>query len=77
MHRDHQTMSVDSERLERIETRIAYLEHANAQLSDVALKQERDIEALRMRVADLLARLDAAKGADAPWSAQHERPPHY
>jgi len=69
-------MESEPERLERIEIKIAYLEHANTQLSDIALKQERDIEVLRARIADLMARLEATKSV-GDWSAQDERPPHY
>jgi uncharacterized coiled-coil protein SlyX len=65
------------ERLERIETKIAYLEHANAQLSDVLLLQERDIEMLRTQLSELSSRLESAKGAVSPWTAEDERPPHY
>lgn len=65
------------DRLEQIETKIAYLEHANAQLSEVVLLQERDIEALRNQVSALRSRLDAGKGGESPWTAEDERPPHY
>lgn len=33
--------------LEQIETKIAFLERANAELSDVVFRQHREIEALR------------------------------
>ena len=65
------------ERLEQIETKIAYLEHANAQLSEVLLLQERDIDALRNQLAVLQSRLDAGKGGESPWTVDDERPPHY
>jgi SlyX protein len=71
------TDAVQGERLEQIETKIAYLEHANAQLSEVVLLQERDIDALRNQIAALQSRLDAGKGGDSPWTVDDERPPHY
>jgi SlyX protein len=74
---DSSTALQQSERLEQIETKIAYLEHANAQLSEVVLLQERDIEALRTQLSALRSRLDAGKGAESPWTAEDERPPHY
>jgi len=68
-------MNVDS--LERIETQIAFLERANAELSDVVFRQQREIEALRAQIAALVARVDAAQpGADAR-TPEKERPPHY
>jgi uncharacterized coiled-coil protein SlyX len=70
-------MSLHLERLEQIETKIAYLEHANAQLSEVVLLQERDIENLRAQLSALCLRLDAAKGGESPWTPEEERPPHY
>jgi len=36
-----------NERLDQIEIKIAYLEQANAQLSDVVYRQRQEIEALR------------------------------
>jgi SlyX protein len=68
---------MQSERLEQIETKIAYLEQANAQLGDVLLLQGRDIENLRTQVSALRSRLDSGKGGETDWSAQDERPPHY
>jgi len=70
-------MSLQLERLEQIETKIAYLEHANAQLSEVLLLQERDIDALRNQIATLQSRLDAGKGGESAWTVEDERPPHY
>jgi uncharacterized coiled-coil protein SlyX len=68
---------VDTGSIERIETRIAYLERANAELSDVVFRQHRDIEALRERIAALALRMQA-RDSDLPApSPQDERPPHY
>ena len=66
-----------NDRLEGIETKIAYVEHANAQLGEVVLQQAREIEALTAMVASLRARLDSGKVGESPWSAEEERPPHY
>lgn len=68
---------VDATSIEQIETKIAFLERANAELSDVVFRQHRDIEALREQVAALATRI-AAREADVPApSPQDERPPHY
>jgi len=61
--------------LERIETRIAYLERANAELSDVVYRQHQEIDGLRMRLALLLDRVESM--AAPPRSPEEERPPHY
>jgi uncharacterized coiled-coil protein SlyX len=45
--------------LEQIETKIAFLERANAELSDVLFRQHRDIEALREQIAALAHRIQA------------------
>jgi len=67
--------------LEKIETKIAYLERANAELSDVVFRQQREIQALAEALAaqsKLLAeRLQAAQGEERVPSADEERPPHY
>ena len=63
--------------LERIETQIAFLERANAELSDVVLRQHREIETLRAQVVGLAARIDAAQSDAAVRTPEEERPPHY
>jgi SlyX protein len=69
---------MNAEALEQVETKIAFLEHANAELSDVVARQQRDIDALRDQIAALTARIQALRESDAaPPSAEDERPPHY
>jgi SlyX protein len=69
---------MNPEALEQVETKIAFLEHANAELSDVVTRQQRDIDALRDQIAALAARIQALRDSDAtPHSAEDERPPHY
>jgi uncharacterized coiled-coil protein SlyX len=63
--------------LEQIETKIAFLERANAELSDVVFRQHRDIETLRAQIAGLVARIDAAQAEAAVRTPEEERPPHY
>jgi SlyX protein len=69
---------MNAEALEQVETKIAFLEHANAELSDVVARQQRDIDALRDQIAALAARIQALReSAATPHSAEDERPPHY
>lgn len=63
--------------LEQIETKIAFLERANAELSDVVFRQHREIETLRAQIAGLAARIDAAQSDATVPTPQDERPPHY
>ncbi len=68
---------MDSESLEQIEIKIAFLERSNAELSDVLFRQHREIEALRERLESLALRLQVRE-TDLPAPApQDERPPHY
>jgi SlyX protein len=63
--------------LEQIEIKIAYLEQANAQLSDVVYRQRLELESLRARLSELIGRFDTAQSATTTYSAEDERPPHY
>jgi len=63
--------------IERLETRIAFLERANNELSDVVYRQHRDIEALRARLEALTDRVSALQSEEPPRRPEDERPPHY
>ena len=63
--------------LEQIETKIAFLERANAELSDVVFRQHREIETLRAQVVALAARIEAVQSDTGERSPEEERPPHY
>jgi SlyX protein len=68
---------MNDEALERIQTRIAFLERANTELSDVVVLQQRDIQALTVRIKEILERLDAAQSEGPGGRPEDERPPHY
>ena len=61
---------------EQIEIKIAYLEQANAELSDVVYEQRKELESLRAQLSELLRRLDAAQ-TPTTHSPEDEKPPHY
>jgi len=62
---------------EEIETRIAFLERANNELSDVVVRQQKEIETLRAELRALASRLDESQREEQEWTADEERPPHY
>jgi SlyX protein len=68
---------MNSETLEQIESKIAFLERANTELSEVVYRQQQEIERLRAQLTALAARLDAARSEQTQYSPDQERPPHY
>jgi SlyX protein len=63
--------------IEQIEIRIAYLEKANTDLSDVVYRQRLELEALRNRLSELLGKIEAAQSQPTNYSPEDEKPPHY
>jgi uncharacterized coiled-coil protein SlyX len=68
---------MNAEAVEKIELRIAYLERANNELSDVVYEQQREIAELRTQLADLINRLENLRADPAQYTPEQERPPHY
>ena len=68
---------MNEETLEQIQFKMAFLERANADLSDVVFRQQREIDALGRRIQDVSERLAAAVGEERERKAEEERPPHY
>jgi SlyX protein len=62
--------------LERIELKIAFLENANNELSDVIYRQQREIDELKLEVKSLTSQVEAFKESPQR-SAADEKPPHY
>ena len=71
------TVVMTSEEIERIETKIAFLESANVELSDVVYRLQQEIAALRARLDALTQRIEAAQTPETPRTPEEERPPHY
>jgi SlyX protein len=63
--------------LEQIQSKIAFLERANTDLSDVVFRQQREIQALAAKIHEISERLRAAESGDAARAPEDERPPHY
>jgi SlyX protein len=68
---------MNDEAVERIELRIAYLENANNELSDVVYRQQQEILELRERMGLLVNRFDELENKPRDWTASEEKPPHY
>ena len=63
--------------LERIEIKIAYLENANQELSDIVYRQQRELDALRAQLKTYQRDLEAWKSEQGEAAPIDERPPHY
>jgi len=68
---------MNEEAVEKIESRISYLERANEELSAVVVRQEREIEAMKAQLKALASRVAAGNSEQTQYSLEQERPPHY
>jgi SlyX protein len=68
---------VDQETVERLELKLAFLERANAELSDVVYRQHKELEALRQGLRALAEKLDSRNSTEPVRRPEDERPPHY
>jgi SlyX protein len=68
---------MSAEAIERLEMKIAYLERANNELSDVVYRQQREILGLRARMDALSERVSSIPAGDEARTPEDERPPHY
>lgn len=70
--------SGDTERLDELESRLAFQDDLIESLNEVVARQDREIALLTQRLADLATKFDdlAASAAPADGSG-HEPPPHY
>ncbi len=57
--------------------KLAFLERANAELSDVVYSQHKEIEALREGLRTLAGKLDERQSPEPVRRPEDERPPHY
>jgi len=63
--------------VERLESKLAFLERANNDLSDVVYRQHLEIQALRAKLEMLSERLSSLSGPGEVRTPEDERPPHY
>jgi SlyX protein len=63
--------------LEQVQSKIAYLDRAVNELSDVVFRQQNDIKTLEAQVRMLRERLQGTQFEETQRTAEQERPPHY
>ena len=68
---------MNDEAIERLELKVAYLERAHQELSDVLYAQGREVDSLKARFAALVARLQDGDDPAQKFDPDAERPPHY
>lgn len=68
---------MQTESLEEVQSKIAFLEQAIAELSDVVFRQHKEIQVLELQLKAIRERLDSTRLDETPRTAEQERPPHY
>jgi uncharacterized coiled-coil protein SlyX len=68
---------MNDETLEQIQTKIAFLERAAAELSDVLFRQQREIQDLTAKLHAVAQRVSASHSDEGPLPPEQEIPPHY
>jgi len=64
-------------RLDAIEEKLAHLEQAISQLSDVVARQQKELDSALERNRRLVEKLAAIESDFGPSATAHEKPPHY
>jgi SlyX protein len=64
-------------RLETLEIKLAHLEHALNQISDVVARQQRELDAVQQRTKRLASQLEALETTGGTSATAIEKPPHY
>lgn len=68
---------MNTEIIERIELKIAYLERANNDLSEVVYRQQQEIDALRAQLTVMNGKMEASMTEQTVYTQEQEKPPHY
>lgn len=66
-----------TERLDAIEEKLAHLEQAVAELNDVVVRQQKQLDAALDRNQRLMDKVSALESDFGPSATAHEKPPHY
>jgi uncharacterized coiled-coil protein SlyX len=67
----------ESDFRESIELKIAFLERANTELSDVVYRQQQELTLLKEQLLLITDRIEAMKMEMEGYSPDQEKPPHY
>lgn len=65
------------DRLATIEEKLAHLERAVSELSDVVARQQRELDRALDRNQRLMDKIAALESDFGPSATAHEKPPHY
>jgi uncharacterized coiled-coil protein SlyX len=68
---------MDEESLEQMQIKLAFLERAVSELSDVVVRQHKEIQAVEAKLKAVSDRLDSAQSDQDVRPLEQERPPHY
>lgn len=68
--------AIPDDPLERVQSKIAYLERAIVELSDAVYRQHQDIQAMEAQLKAIKERMAGTPSDDAR-TPEQERPPHY
>jgi SlyX protein len=63
--------------IEQIEMKLAFLENANHELSEVVYRQQQEIDLLNRKLLALANKLQEQHTEGSEWTAEQEKPPHY
>ena len=69
--------NVPISRLDSLEEKVAHLERALGELSDVVARQQKEIDQGLQRNQRLLDKIAAMESDFGPSASAHEKPPHY
>jgi len=70
-------ISISPERLDAIEEKLAHLERAVHELSDVVARQQKELDRALERNQRLMDKIAAMESDVGPSATAHEKPPHY
>ena len=71
------TAHMNEEHLESMQTKIAFLERAVHELSDVVFRQDKEIQRMEARLQAVCGQLTDASSDGNPRAPEEEIPPHY
>jgi len=71
------TSPMKDETLELMQTKIAFLERAASELSDVVFRQHKEIQVMEAKLKAITVRLNSAPLDESAQPLEHEIPPHY